>query len=76
MNTTTETPTTIKGWLQTLPEPARSQAIANAEKVYVNGNLDEVEASSIGTALLSAFKWKTSPEGTEYWSKVLKAQMP
>lgn len=75
MNTTTETPTTIKGWLLTLPEPARSQALLLAETNYANCELgiDKIEASTIATALYSAFNWKHTPNGTQYWMEVLKA---
>lgn len=73
--TTATEPTTIKGWLQTLPEPARSQALLLAETNYANCELgiDKIDASTITTALYSAFNWKHTPQGTQYWCDVLNA---
>jgi hypothetical protein len=56
---------TVKEYLQELPEPARSQALANmwwedADSIYPN----------IKIALYQAFNWSKSPQGYQYWKKV------
>jgi len=51
---------TIKQWLETLPEPYRSQALENWD-----GESRKVKSSS--AAIGSAFKWWKSPEGIKYW---------
>lgn len=71
------TPKTIREWLQQLPEPYQSQAIANA----VPGNLDSERAMlfiatytmaldwplNVSSVLKGAFDWISSNEGTDYW---------
>jgi hypothetical protein len=54
---------TIKEYLETLPEPYRSQALKNTYKIH----LDEAGKDSVGHALKSAFFWESSPEGHDYW---------
>lgn len=61
---------TIKKWLETLPEPYRSQALKNFEndhdyKEYINESRSE-----LSSALNWAFHWDQTPEGKEYWSKL------
>lgn len=58
-------PTTITGWLETLPEPHRSRAILNITK-----GLDQSENRSLVDALNGAFVWERTPEGFVYWSSI------
>lgn len=55
----------VKDWLNELPEPRRSQALKNMDKV--NG---EIETDSVKEALFIAFSWALSPEGFEYWDSI------
>lgn len=52
-------PTTVRGWLETLPEPYRSQAIENCEWL-------DRECHSQRQAI-HAFVWKDSPQHEEHW---------
>ena len=63
-----------------LPEPYRSQAIANtinsgfcADDPAVFGNSDP---DDIEDALLTAFTWCETPEGHGYWSEAARSQFP
>lgn len=53
--------------LDIIPEPARSIAIGHASK---NFDLFEIKTRFASTALFS-FKWSTTPEGFDYWLKVM-----
>jgi hypothetical protein len=59
---------TIKEWLETLPEPYRTQALENTKDLAPN-RLTEY-TSSLPDALFCAFAWGKSPEGNEYWTEV------
>jgi hypothetical protein len=54
---------TIKEWLETLPEPYRSQALKNGIDMGK-------ERSSLFKAINSAFVWSNSKEGFDYWRMV------
>lgn len=54
-------------YLETLPEPYRSQAITNTNNHYPSGVV-RVFVNDLSEALLSAFPWSESPEGRNYWS--------
>lgn len=56
---------TIKEWLNEMPEPYRSQSINNHEGYKGLGY-----AGSLSIALILAFKWSSTMEGTKYWEKV------
>jgi len=56
------TPTTIAGWLNTLPEPYRTQAFDN-----VNEENTSIEVDNAAIALHTAFAWSRSPQGFDYW---------
>lgn len=56
-------------WFHQLPEPYCSQAISNWEKDYIQGNLPI--ASSLSNALIFGFCWDNTPEGSEYWIRVM-----
>lgn len=49
-----------------LNETERSKALAN----YDEGFASYDELDSLGDALLNAFSWNRSPEGTKYWEKL------
>lgn len=61
-------PTTIIDWLQSLPEPYRSQAIHHAYHGCNTIRLND-SCNNMGTALVNAFCWKDTMEGYEYWHK-------
>jgi cobalamin biosynthesis Mg chelatase CobN len=52
---------TILEWYEELPEPIRSQAIANYD--YENS-----VAITLSGAIATGFNWGTTPEGFDYWS--------
>ena len=58
-------PTTVLGWLETMPEPWRGQAIAS----LYPGRGDKV-VSSMKNAMNEMFWWSTTPEGKDYWFAV------
>ena len=58
-------PETVKEWLETLPEPYRSQAIKNNN---YSGNNRQVRA--LADAIDSAFDWDITDEGQDYWEEV------
>ncbi len=69
----------IMDYLMELPEPIKSQAIANykkqkmvtAEHQFIFAEMDaELEKKSIATALVHAFSWTASNEGVNYWNDV------
>lgn len=58
-------------WLNQLPEPYRSQALANYNPAFFareTGGLDKVGSKE--NALLFAFSWDNSPEEFDYWDEV------
>lgn len=59
--------TTVKQYLEQLPEPARSRALENLFHEYA----DEW-STSLPAALKRAFLWHRSPEKYEYWKQVHK----
>ena len=56
---------TIKEWLETLPEPYRSEALSNSDSEQL---IKEIE--SVSLAIRGAFIWKDSKEGQGYWEQV------
>ena len=54
---------TIKDCLRQLPEQECINALANTPQMLL-----EEEAESMVDALYSAFNWKQSPQGDEYWA--------
>jgi len=56
---------TIKQWLKKLPEPYRSQALTNLCKQ--NPESADNHEDDLPSALMSAFHWAASPEGSDYW---------
>lgn len=57
---------TIQEWYEDLPEPIRSQAIANAAKEGKEAN----EAESLAQAIAMGFVWSDTPERYPYWEEV------
>lgn len=58
-------PTTVRGWLETLPEPYRTQALEVMEPKRA-----EKRCGSLGQALDDMIAWSKTPQGYEYWSAV------
>lgn len=59
---------TIEQWLQELPEPVRSQALAN---MWWERAKDECD--TLPNALHNAFLWFRSPERFDYWQSIYNA---
>lgn len=59
--------TTFMHKLSLIPEPARSKAIGHASKKF---DLFENHTRFTSTAV-SCFKWSDTPEGEQYWEKVM-----
>ena len=57
---------TIKEWLETLPEPYRSEAIANMPDTAK----DHLECC-LGDAIEGAFTWAESKQGYGYWLDIV-----
>lgn len=55
---------TIKEWLNELPEPYRSEALANVDPTYIDY---KEETGSLAEALFHAFSWDASAQGHDYW---------
>jgi len=64
-------PTTIRGWLETLPDGYRERALAN---MVASGRQGETEASDLAIAIAYAFNWASSPEGHEFWSTIRRGE--
>lgn len=63
---------TVREWLETLPEPYRTQAIENTRTLNGEAGEDifnalDTEASS---ALHGAFVWSDSHQGFKYWNNL------
>ncbi len=67
-------PTTIRGWLETLPDGYRERALANMGEG--SGLRGSTEADDLGTAVAYAFNWTESPEGHDFWSRVSRGELP
>jgi hypothetical protein len=59
---------TIREHLDDLPEPARSEALANAWWEDLDNKYEQQ-----ARALRMAFNWSRSPQGYDYWSKVCQS---
>ena len=53
---------TINYYLNQLPEPYRSQAIANTDESKLN-----LFATNLLNSIWTAFVWMNTPEGGDYW---------
>ena len=56
----------ILEWYEELPEPIRSQAIANYDPKFCNSL--RVESQSV--AIARGFNWDKSPQGFDYWNNI------
>lgn len=56
----------ITEWAEDLPEPIRSQYLANFHR---EGD-EDIQTEGLLEALHGAFYWEQSPEGAKYWHKV------
>jgi len=59
----TDEPMPCKWWLEQLPEPYRSEALANQTDF-------ETEVHSMWAAVDFAFAWDGTPQGEDYWSEL------
>jgi hypothetical protein len=57
---------TILEWYEELPEPIRSQAIANYDPSYSEAD----ETSSKSESIKRGFNWYRSPQENHYWEEV------
>lgn len=62
-------PTTIRGWLETLPDGYRERALANTEERQF-----DAEADDLASALARAFHWVDSPEGHDFWADIRRGE--
>jgi len=53
---------TIKEWLETLPEPIRTEALANMGPLC-----HKVTVDSLHQSVNEAFVWEFTPQGYNYW---------
>lgn len=60
-----ETSLTAIEFLQKLPEPIKSEAIAQADRQQLKTR--EHECHNIECALACCFIWSDTPQGYEYW---------
>lgn len=58
-------PTTVKGWLETLPEPYRTQALEAMEQRKAG-----LECGALSAAITKMCFWARSSQGTDYWLSV------
>ena len=56
----------ILEWYEDLPEPIRSQAIANYDPKFCEND----KADSKAVAIARGFNWNRSPQGFYYWNDV------
>lgn len=56
-------PTTVRGWLETLPSGYRERALQYC-------NIPDVRATSLSGALQCGFLWEDAPEGDVFWCAV------
>ena len=56
---------TIKEWLETLPEPYRTEALENADKDTLI-----INKTHLSRAIRGSFYWEYSPQGHDYWKNV------
>jgi hypothetical protein len=64
-------PTTVRGWLETLPDGYRERAIDYTDR----SELDE-SAGDLSIAVSRAFFWKDTEEGSEFWGLVANGELP
>ena len=62
-------PTTIEGWLRTLPPDEAERALRNCSP-----SEEEEPCESTDGALFQAFSWATSPEGIDYWHAIYRRE--
>lgn len=69
----------IREWLEELPEPYREQALHNVEE-YGNRELYNIDTAApvdnMSTALMCAFFFAESPEGSTYWIDFINKTLP
>lgn len=58
---------TAREWFEELPEDVRKKAINNSEKE----GLDDIPELSLSISLFGAFVWSDTPEGHDFWSKIV-----
>jgi hypothetical protein len=61
---------TVKEWLSELPEPYKARALANLCREGANKHAATMLRDSMHDALVVAFMWAVSPEGSEFWTAV------
>ncbi len=65
-----KTEKTIREWLNELPEPYRTQALANENNdIKIEGTFNDL-VDKQSEAVLWGFEWGVSPEGDNYWNAV------
>jgi len=62
---------TISAWLKKLPDPHRTQALANLKSRDKNKVIAKTKVEKLSNAVQSAFIWNTTPEGHVYWENLI-----
>lgn len=63
-------PTTIGGWLDTLPPEIKDKAFANQRDFPMKGHSLYDSCKSLDEAVRRAFLWHLTPERSDYWDAV------
>lgn len=58
----TDEPMPCKWWLEQLPEPYRSEALANQDA--------EEDVNTMREAINAAFTWSSTEQGGDYWAQL------
>lgn len=59
---------TITQWLETLPEPYRTEALENFDPTHiVDPHELDIAKSSLSNAVLFGFDWSETRQGISYW---------
>ena len=61
-------PKTLQQWFEEIPEPYRTQAIAN-----IPDKRKTQTYHSLADAVVMGFLWVDSPQGDEYWDEFWKS---
>lgn len=59
-----------RDWLQILPEPYRTEALANSDDEVSELTETDYEPINLAEALGAWFVWDGTPQGHGYWSQV------
>lgn len=62
---------TIREWYEELPEPYKTEALANCEKQStLDWNTADATCNKLSEAVAFGFLWQNTPENEDYWQVV------